>query len=180
MASRSGGAIRLQKEYMKLAKRSDDKLENFLACPDPANIFQWYYVIFGLKDCPYEGGYYLGKITFPAQYPHKPPGIVMLTPSGRFDPGKKICMSMSDYHPESWNPAWHTQTIILGLISFMNTNDHTTGGVITSDAQKRAFASQSLKFNFRQPQFCDLFSQQFHLIGIDVDNKTRHQSNEEI
>ena len=30
------------------------------------------------------GGYYHGKLLFPDGYPFKPPGIMMLTPSGRF------------------------------------------------------------------------------------------------
>lgn len=55
---------------------------------------------------------------FPPEYPFKPPGIKvffndqphdtftyaslqMLTPSGRFAPDKKICFSMSDFHPAS-------------------------------------------------------------------------------
>ena len=108
MASRNAGAIRLQKEFMQVAKRDPTKLDNFLACPDPNNIFIWYYVIFGLTDCPYQGGFYVGKIIFPKEYPLKPPGIEMLTPSGRFEVSKRICMSMSDYHPESWNPCWHS------------------------------------------------------------------------
>ena len=100
------GSIRLQKEYMQIAKRKGN-LDNFLACPDPKNIFMWYYVVWGLLDCPYEGGYYMGKIIFPKEYPLKPPGIEMITPNGRFDINKRICMSMSDYHPESWNPTWN-------------------------------------------------------------------------
>jgi ubiquitin-conjugating enzyme E2 J2 len=146
--SRGGGAIRLQKEFMQIAKRDKSKLENFVACPDPNNIFMWYYVIFGLKDCPYEDGVYMGKITFPTQYPLKPPGIEMITPNGRFKSKKKICMSMSDYHPESWNPAWHTQTILLGLISFMNTDELTTGCIITTDRQKRQLAKATIDFNY--------------------------------
>jgi len=30
----------------------------------------------------------------------------MVTRSGRFAVEKKICMSMSDFHPELWNPTW--------------------------------------------------------------------------
>ncbi|RCV06247.1 hypothetical protein SETIT_1G148100v2 [Setaria italica] len=30
----------------------------------------------------------------------------MTTPSGRFAPHKRICLSMSEFHPESWNPMW--------------------------------------------------------------------------
>ena len=49
-------------------------------------------------------------------------------------------MSMSDFHPESWNPLWNVHTIIIGLISFMCDDERTTGCVITSDDQKRDFA----------------------------------------
>ena len=30
--------------------------------------------------------------------------ICMLTPSGRFVPNTNLCLSMTDFHPESWNP----------------------------------------------------------------------------
>jgi ubiquitin-conjugating enzyme E2 J1 len=38
----------------------------------------------------------------PLDYPFKPPNIVFLTPNGRFEAGKKICLSISAYHPEEW------------------------------------------------------------------------------
>jgi len=45
--------------------------------------------------------------------------IQMYTPSGRFEPNKAICMSMSNYHPETWNPLWSVSSILRGLLSFM-------------------------------------------------------------
>ena len=60
---------------------------------------------------------------------------------------KRICMSMSDYHPASWDPAWNVQTIIIGLISFMCTDERTTGCIITSSAEKRLHARSSLTLN---------------------------------
>lgn len=33
------------------------------------------------------------------EYPFKPPAIMMLTPSGRFATGTRLCLSMSDFHP---------------------------------------------------------------------------------
>ena len=77
----------------------------------------------------------------------KPPGIIMITPSGRFEPHKRICLSISDYHPETWNPIWNTETILTALTSFMNSDERTTGCVITSDSQKRVLAKTSLSFN---------------------------------
>ena len=94
-------------------------------------------MVFGLKDSPFEGGFYLGRIMFPKEYPMKPPGIEMMTPNGRFQTNKRICMSMSDFHPESWNPLWNVHTIMVGLISFMNDDERSTGCVITSDSTKR-------------------------------------------
>lgn len=51
----------------------------------------------------------------------------MNTPSGRFSPGAAICTSMSNFHPGSWNPAWSVQTILTGLLSFMVSDEMTTG-----------------------------------------------------
>ena len=94
---------------MQLAKRITKRspLDNFVASPDVNNLYIWYYVIFGLKECPFEDGFYLGRIIIPKEYPNKPPGIEMCTPNGRFAVNKRICMSMSDYHPETWNPLWN-------------------------------------------------------------------------
>ncbi|XP_058782489.1 ubiquitin-conjugating enzyme E2 34-like [Vicia villosa] len=69
--------------------------------------------------CGFLGGFYYGKIKFPPEYPYKPPGISMTTPNGRFMTQKKICLSMSDFHPESWNPMWSASSILTGLLSFM-------------------------------------------------------------
>ena len=38
----------------------------------------------GAKNSDYENGYYHGIVTFPREYPYKPPSIQMLTPNGRF------------------------------------------------------------------------------------------------
>ena len=45
---------------------------------------------------------YHGKVVFPNDYPFKPPSIFMLTPNGRFETGRRLCLSMSDFHPELW------------------------------------------------------------------------------
>ena len=49
----------------------------------------------------------------------KPPTIRMTTPSGRFQPDTRLCLTMSDFHPSSWNPSWSVSTILNGLLSFM-------------------------------------------------------------
>ena len=129
------GTKRLQREYKQLA--TSKTATNFVVSPDPNNMFKMHFCIYGLKDCPFEGGYYHGMVLFPVEYPMKPPGIMLITPNGRFEPNRRICLSMSDYHPETWNPVWNCKTILTALISFMNSEERTTGCVVTSDATKR-------------------------------------------
>lgn len=31
----------------------------------------------------------------------------------------RLCLSISDFHPDTWNPAWSVSTILTGLLSFM-------------------------------------------------------------
>ena len=137
--------------------------------PNPKNLFEWNFVIYNLKDCAYEGGYYHGKLLFPTDYPMKPPGILMVTPSGRFEVKKRICLSISDYHPETWNPAWNAESIIVALISFMTSEELTTGCIRTSYAQKQQYAKLSLSHNMGSSEFRALFKDQFGKLEIKTE-----------
>lgn len=127
------------------------------AAPEENNILTWNFIIRGPPDSPYHGGEYHGQIMFPAEYPFKPPGIKMLTPSGRFAPDKKICFSMSDFHPGTWNPAWSVATICTGILSFMLSDEITTGSITTSDQDKRILAARSHGWNIQQKKFQEAF-----------------------
>ncbi|CAM9758843.1 unnamed protein product [Pylaiella littoralis] len=149
MASR-----RLRKELMAI-KRTP--IDNIVAMPMDSNILEWHYVITGTKGSPYEGGHYHGKLKFPPEYPMKPPSVMMMTPNGRFATSKRLCLSMSDFHPESWNPMWSVSTILMGLYSFMLDNAATLGSVTSSTAQKKRLAAESLAYNCKTPAFRKLF-----------------------
>ncbi|KAF9225791.1 UBC-like protein [Gyrodon lividus] len=145
---------RLTKEYISMQKEPPPFI---WAVPDEKNILTWNYLIRGPPDSPFAGGEYHGVLLFPAEYPFKPPGIKMFTPSGRFQPDKKICFSMSDFHPGTWNPAWSVATILTGLLSFMLSDEMTTGSVTSSDSHKRAFAAKTHSFNLSQARFKEAF-----------------------
>ena len=66
----------------------------------------------------------------------------------------------SDYHPDTWNPAWSVATILTGLLSFMLEKSPTLGSIETSDADKRSLAAQSHEFNLKSNTFCELFPDQ--------------------
>lgn len=140
------------------------------AAPDEKNILHWSYMIRGPPDSPYAGGEYYGVIMFPSEYPFKPPGIKMVTPSGRFQPDKKICFSMSDFHPGSWNPAWSVATILTGLLSFMLSDEMTTGSVTTTVADKKAYARLSHAWNIQQKRFKEAFPEYCDTVMKDLPN----------
>lgn len=95
----------------------------------------------------------------------------------------RLCLSITDFHPDTWNPAWSVSTILTGLLSFMvekgptlgsiETSDYTVSGkpssvellLVTSEItdvrfsvfQKRQLSAQSLAFNLKDKVFCELF-----------------------
>jgi len=88
---------RLQKDYVALQQAP---LPHVTAVPNEDNLLEWHYCIEGPPGTPYAGGFYHGVLRFPVDYPYKPPSIMMFTKSGRFKPQTRLCLSMSDYHPE--------------------------------------------------------------------------------
>lgn len=137
---RSSGVRRILKEARELRSPS----ELFYASPLEENLFEWHFTIRGPADTCYAGGLYHGRILLPAEYPMKPPNLIMLTPNGRFETNKRICLSISGYHPETWLPSWSIRTALLALIGFMPT--HSTGavgGLDCSEEERRRLAIKS-------------------------------------
>jgi len=137
-----------------------------VASPDPNNVFHWYFIIFGLADPPYKGGYYMGKLEFPNDYPWKPPAIKMITETGRFETNARICLSISDYHPESWNPVWPVRSIIIGLISFFVTKDHTVGAIDRTNDERERIQKNSAKVIQEHKMYKELFATFKDNIGL--------------
>ncbi|KAM0521013.1 Ubiquitin-conjugating enzyme E2 6 [Verticillium nonalfalfae] len=143
-ARRNSGLIVLTREYKTIAENPPPYIE---AHPSESNILEWHYIITGPEDTPYHGGQYWGTLMFPPTYPFAPPAIRMHTPSGRFQPSTRLCLSISDFHPKSFNPAWEVSTILIGLLSFMTSEEMTTGSVSSTAAERRALAARSRWWN---------------------------------
>ncbi|SHO77409.1 Similar to S.cerevisiae protein UBC6 (Ubiquitin-conjugating enzyme involved in ERAD) [Malassezia sympodialis ATCC 42132] len=146
------------------------------ARPRDDDLLEWHFILRGPPGTPYEGGEYWGQLLFPEDYPFKPPGIKLQTPSGRFEPDTKICTSMSDYHPGSWNPAWSVASILIGLLSFMCTDEMTAGSVMATPRERRLLAAKSHAFNISQRRFAQLFPDYMGPMPRDLPNMSRPAS----
>jgi len=135
---------RLTKEYQSIQANPPPYI---VAHPSESNILEWHYILTGPPDTPYEGGQFWGTLVFPQDYPFAPPAIRMHTPSGRFQPSVRLCLSISDFHPKSFNPAWEVSTILIGLLSFMTSEEMTTGSVRASEQERRVFAARTRWWN---------------------------------
>lgn len=106
-------------------------------------MFEWHFVVSGPPDTLYSGGLYHGRILFPPEYPFKPPSFIFTTPNGRFDTNVKICLSISGYHPEHWQPAWGVRTALIAIRSMLPTkNDGSIGSITTSDGDTKSMANR--------------------------------------
>lgn len=145
---------RLRQDYLRLKR---DPVPFISAEPLPRLMLEWHFVVEGPNDSPYNGGFYHGKLLFPKEFPFKPPAIIMQTPNGRFETNRRLCLSISDFHPESWNPSWSVSTILTGLLSFMLENSRTIGSIDSTLNQKRRYARESLEYNLKNRIFTELF-----------------------
>ncbi|KAL0548435.1 hypothetical protein IC582_012886 [Cucumis melo] len=137
----------LQEVKEMQANPSDD----FMSLPLEENIFEWQFAIRGPDDSEFEGGIYHGRIQLPAEYPFKPPSFMLLTPNGRFETQTKICLSISNHHPEHWQPSWSVRTALVALIAFMPTNPN--GALGSLDYKKEERRVLAIKSREAPPKF---------------------------
>ncbi|KAJ3263495.1 Ubiquitin-conjugating enzyme E2 J1, partial [Borealophlyctis nickersoniae] len=139
--TRSAAVKRLMKE---LADLRNDPSPEFTAAPLDDNLFEWHFTIRGPPEGGFQGGRYHGRVVFPPDYPFKPPSIFFLTPNGRFELNKKICLSITNYHPEYWRPVWGIATALTALISFLPTKgDGAIGALDWTEEERKACAKKS-------------------------------------
>ncbi|KAH7889773.1 UBC-like protein [Phlebopus sp. FC_14] len=122
----SAAVKRIMQEAKELAH---DPCTDYNAAPLEDDIFEWHCTIRGPPGTEFEGGLYHFRIMLPAEYPFRPPSLMMLTPNGRFELNTKICISFTNYHEEEWQPAWGVRTAILGLQGFFPLKGQAANGV---------------------------------------------------
>ena len=136
---------RLLKESTELLTPSPTSLPDIHATPVNDNLYDWHFTIAGPPSpSVYSDGIYHGRIVLPPTYPLRPPSFRFLTPSGRFEVNREICLSISGHHEETWQPAWGIRTALVAIRSFMDAEAAgQVGGVEASEGVRRDFAGLS-------------------------------------
>jgi ubiquitin-protein ligase len=121
-------AARINNEYKRLTKKP---MEFVTFEMNETNIYEWKFVLSNPHSTYYKGGKYEGIVTFPKDYPLKPP-IVKFT-SKLFHPNVyhdgKLCISILhegtdetgyEHDCERWSPILNVQTIFMSIISLLD------------------------------------------------------------
>lgn len=95
--------------------------EPLLVCsagPVDDDIFNWQATITGPADSPYEGGIFIVSITFPPDYPFKPPKLKFVTKiyHCNISPDGDICL---DILKTQWSPALTIMKVLLSVCSLL-------------------------------------------------------------
>jgi len=109
------------------AKRIASEISGFEKSPlvnidvyvDESNMHNWYFLITGDKESDYNGGMYLGNLILSENYPTTPVDFVMMTPSGRFEIGRKICLTITGFHSDQWSASWTIERALMAFSSIM-------------------------------------------------------------
>lgn len=140
--SKSPSLRRIQADVRELAFDPSDR---YHASPLEDDMFEWHFTIRGADGTDFEGGIYHGRILLPPEYPFKPPHILFLTPSGRFETNTKVCLSFSAFHPELWQPAWGIRLILEALIAFLpSPADGAIGSLDWKPVERKKLAKKSV------------------------------------
>ena len=86
---------------------------DYTATPLESDLFEWHFTFRGPPNSVYGDGIYHGRIVLPPTYPLRPPSFRFVTPSGRFEANREICLSISGHHEETWQPAWGVRTALV-------------------------------------------------------------------
>jgi len=171
------------KRLMKEAKQMSSQYDpdgDIQAAPlgDGDNLFDWHFTIRGPSDSAFEEGIYHGRLLFPPQYPMKPPEIFLLTPNGRFETNKKICLSISGYHPETWLPSWSISTALRALQAFFTTPAKgAIGGLEWPEAERRRIAKKSPEW---ECTFCGCKMKEILNVKTDKTSSKQDENNNNV
>ncbi|POY72863.1 hypothetical protein BMF94_4118 [Rhodotorula taiwanensis] len=142
----SGAAVILTRQLQSLRKNPVDGFSAGLV--DDDNIFEWEITIFGPPDSLYEGAFLRATLTFPPDFPLRPPKMKFLTEMWHPNVYKngELCISIL-HEPgvdqygyedagERWLPVHTVESILISVISLLSQDTPDTNSPANVDAAK--------------------------------------------
>jgi len=119
---------RIQRELTEITL---DPPPNCSAGPKGDNIYDWVGTILGPPNTVYQGGIFFLEITFPNEYPFKPPKVIFRTRIYHCNINSQgaICL---DILKDNWSPAFTVSKVLLSIIALLtdcNTADPLVGNI---------------------------------------------------
>ena len=104
---------------IELQDLQKNPLAHCTAGPKKDNLMNWTGTIFGPEETPYHGGLFFLDITFPENYPFKPPKIYFKTKIYHCNINSRggICLDILN---KQWSPALTISKVLLSICSLMS------------------------------------------------------------
>tara|TARA_Y100000996_G_C22320453_1_gene560123 strand:+ start:35 stop:484 length:450 start_codon:yes stop_codon:yes gene_type:complete len=109
----------LQRIQKELQEMTNNPPANCSAGPDGEDLYTWQASIMGPDGSPFQGGVFWLKISFPKDYPFKPPKMQFLTKlyHPNISATGAICI---DILKEQWSPALTVSKVLLCICSLLD------------------------------------------------------------
>uniref|UniRef100_A0A0G4HQ76 UBC core domain-containing protein n=1 Tax=Chromera velia CCMP2878 TaxID=1169474 RepID=A0A0G4HQ76_9ALVE len=120
----------LKKQFMELNKDTDSPFS--IGLDDDSNWFKWRVCFEGPQDTMWEGGLFTAMLTFPEDFPNKPPEMKFVNEMWHPNiyPDGRVCISIlhdpgeDQFNPqersdERWRPILGVESILVSVISML-------------------------------------------------------------
>jgi ubiquitin-conjugating enzyme E2 G1 len=137
----------LRRQLMDLKKHPVDAFSVGLV--DESSLLEWEVIIIGPADTLYEGGIFKARLSFPPEYPLLPPKMRFITPMWHPNiyPDGSVCISILhapgddqwgyEDASERWLPVHTVETILISVISLLNSDQPNLESPANIDAAKQ-------------------------------------------
>lgn len=133
------------KEYKELSKEKWVQIEL-----DDDNVYHWNLALIVINpDSLYYGGYFKAHMTFPKDYPYKPPDFRFLKPLWHPNvyPDGRLCISIlhapgddvmsGESAGERWSPAQRVESVLISILSLLDDAEITSPANVDASVQLR-------------------------------------------
>lgn len=122
------------------------------------NPSEWYILLSGISgdEDEFVGGEYLCKVVAPTNFPYEPPHFYFMTPNGVYDINCKVCVSIGEFHKESYPASFGMSGFVNQLVSGLIGWKSLGNGISllkTTLAQKKAYAAASMTHNIDMHEY---------------------------